>query len=290
MINKEETLIVKICNDDIFYKYLKNYNVGKYYKINTNKFLFKVIRKFNLPIIPFVMGEWKKDIKKYKLFVFKDNGYNMQISKYIKRHNKNCKIILYFWNPINEYTKRFLGDKNIDEIWSFDLEDVKKYNLKYNPQYYSKTVKLPNKGIKSDFIFLGRNKNRKKYIENLDKELKEHNVNGTFKIIESEKDLVEYEDYLKLVDESKAIIDIVSENQNGLTLRPMEALFFNKKLITNNLDIVNYDFYNPNNIFVLGKDDMNNIKQFIDSPYEPVNEEIVNYYDFEEWIKRFNME
>ena len=35
---------------------------------------------------------------------------------------------------------------------------------------------------------------------------------------------------------------------------------------------------------------MNNIKQFIDSPYEPVNEEIVNYYDFEEWIKRFNME
>ena len=32
------------------------------------------------------------------------------------------------------------------------------------------------------------------------------------------------------------------------------------------------------------------VKKFIDSPYELVDEKIVNYYDFDEWIKRFNME
>ena len=35
---------------------------------------------------------------------------------------------------------------------------------------------------------------------------------------------------------------------------------------------------------------MSNIKEFINSPYEYVDEKIINYYDFEEWIKRFNLE
>ena len=127
-------------------------------------------------------------------------------------------------------------------------------------------------------------------ILNLAEELKENGINSKNIIIENEKDFVPYEDYLKLLVKTKTILDIVDGNQSGLTLRCMEALFFNKKLITNNLDIENYDFYNPKNVFILGKDDMNNIKQFIDSPYELVDEKIVNYYDFDEWIKRFNME
>ena len=194
---------------------------------------------------------------------------------------------------LTNYTKidnNYLEDKNIHEFWTFDSNDAKRYMINYNSQFYTKNIKLDKDNLEYDVLFLGRAKNRKDMILNLGEKLKEKGINSKNIIIENEKDFVPYEDYLKLLAKTKTILDIVDGNQSGLTLRCMEALFFNKKLITNNLDIENYDFYNPKNVFILGKDDMNNIKQFIGSPYELVDEKIVNYYDFDEWIKRFNME
>lgn len=113
------------------------------------------------------------------------------------------------------------------------------------------------------------------------------NIRSKINIIKNKKDFVEYDDYLQNLRESKAILEIVPENVVGLTIRTMEALFFNKKLITNNKDIKNYDFYNPNNIFIIGEDSEDKIKQFINSPFELIDRKIVEYYDFENWIKRF---
>lgn len=49
---------------------------------------------------------------------------------------------------------------------------------------------------------------------------------------------------------SKAVIDSPQSGQRGLTMRTLEVLGSNHKLITTNGDIVNYDFYDPANIFV----------------------------------------
>ena len=70
----------------------------------------------------------------------------------------------------------------------------------------------------------------------------------------------------------------------------MEALFFEKKLITNNKDIKNYDFYNPSNIFILGENNIEDIKEFINKPYEKVEQKIIDYYDFEQWLSRFEVQ
>ena len=32
---------------------------------------------------------------------------------------------------------------------------------------------------------------------------------------------------------------------------------------------------------------MDNIETFLNSPYEKVDQEIIEYYDFESWLKRF---
>ena len=70
----------------------------------------------------------------------------------------------------------------------------------------------------------------------------------------------------------------------------MEALFLEKKLITNNKDIKNYDFYNPSNIFILGENNIEDIKEFINKPYEKVEQKIIDYYDFEQWLSRFEVQ
>ena len=43
-----------------------------------------------------------------------------------------------------------------------------------------------------------------------------------------------------------------------------------------------------NNVFIIGKDPMENFKDFIDSPYvEYEYDNLVKYYSFPLWIKRF---
>src|SRR5690606_39098696 len=62
---------------------------------------------------------------------------------------------------------------------------------------------------------------------------------------------IPFSEIFKYSENSKIVIDIAHANQKGLSMRPFEALGLKRKLITNNTDIKNYDFYNPNNIFII---------------------------------------
>lgn len=269
-------------------KYINNKNFENMYKnINCDGFIFRIMKKLDMQIVFFLLNDWKKHIKEYEQVIIFDDGYISYISKYIKKFNENCKIIFYYWNQINSYNSKFLYDKNIDEIWTFDREDSKKYNIKYNPQFYTRNIQLQNSHINNDVLFLGRAKNRKNVIIEIENRIKEQNIRTDFHIIESEKDFIRYYDYLKMVDRSKCILDIVNENQIGLTLRCMEAIFLKKKLITNNKDIKQYEFYNENNIFIIGEDNYNNLKDFIEKEYVDIDENIINKYEFKSWLERF---
>ena len=52
----------------------------------------------------------------------------------------------------------------------------------------------------------------------------------------------------------------------------------NKKLITTNPDIINYDFYNPNNIHVIDEENIRFDAEFFNVPYEPIPEYKYNNY------------
>ena len=277
-------IILKNKKEIYFWKKLcESYNIEELYSMNSDNFIFKLLIKLN--IVP--LGKWKDSITKYNEFIIFESMYNPKVAELIKKKNKNSKIILYFWNPINENNKNFLKDNNIDEFWTFDKNDSEKYHMKYNPQFYTKKVEIEEKDKEKDVVFLGRPKNRRNSIESFRKQLEKRGVTTNFKLIDNEKDFITYEQYLNMVASSKCILDYSQEGQVGLTLRPLESMFLKKKLITNNEDIENYDFYSKNNIFIINKDDMKNINEFINSPYEEVDEKIVENYDFEQWLKRF---
>ena len=174
---------------------------------------------------------------------------------------------------------------------------VKKYNLYYNNQVAYKIDRI-QQDIKYDFFFSGKDKERLKIIEELKGKLK----NYKWKILilpdkgkkynEEEKtyilsNILPYSKIINYVNKSKCIVDIVQKEQGGLTWRPLEAMFYKKKLITNFEKIVEYDFYNPKNIFILGKDNIDNIKEFINSKYEDVPEKIINKYTINGWLNNF---
>lgn len=287
---KNDSVLILVYGYYYFLKYIKDDNLKQMYKdLNTSvlKVMKKIIFKFRLPIYRFFFNNWRKDIKKYNEIIIFDSGYSPLITKYIKKKNKNCKIILYFWNCISENKLKVFSDKNIDEFWTFDLGDSEKYKINYNPQFYSREVKLEKGDYIYDALFLGRPKERKKDIVSMKEILKQNGIRTKFIVVENEKDFIEYDEYLRLLSKSRAIIDITNKNQIGLTLRCMESIFLEKKLITNNKEIKKYNFYNPKNIFILDEDNMDNIETFLNSPYEKVDQEIIEYYDFESWLKRF---
>lgn len=287
-MNKDKILIIKKDPKSTIFEKINDIDVKQYYKCKMTNVFFRIIRKLKLyPILGCFLGEWKTEIKEYETVILFDYGYLNFIPQYIKNKNKNIKIILWFWNPINIKNKDFLYNKYIDEFWTFDEKDSHKYNLKCNSQFYSKKFVLNKNDITYDVTFLGRAKDRKNELMKLKETLEKMDITTNFCIIEKDKDLIGYDEYLENISKSKCVLDYNQEGQVGLTRRPMETLFFRKKLITNNKDIINYDFYRPNNIFVLGIDDIDKIREFIDSPYEEVDEEIINYYDFESWLKRF---
>lgn len=284
LMNNTKTIILKDKAQSYFLKYLKEENIiNELYYFNTNKFIFKLLNKLKINIY----GNWSKHIKEYNKFIIFDTLYNTRISKKIKRKNPDCEIILYFWNKINNLNKDFLKDNLIDDFYTFDKEDAEKYKIKYNSQFYTNKIKLEENEKTIDVLFLGRAKTRKSQILNYEKQMNDVGLKTKILIIENEKDFIEYEEYLKMLSRAKAILDIVDGNQRGLTLRCLEALFLEKKLITNNPELKNYEFYNSNNIFILEEDNLKNIKQFIDKSIAKIEKEKIEYYDFKNWINRF---
>ena len=201
--------------------------------------------------------------------------------------------IIYFWNPItpevkvNELKKYF-------EVYSYSLIDSKKYGVKYNPQFFVGTDIQSNECCEYDGIFLGKNKGRLHELErvyNLFDKPFFHVVsdgNEASDIIHLTREHMEYSDYLKLVACSQSIVEILYADNADYSLRTMEALFYQKKLITNNKFIKNAPFYDPNNIYILTEQSTKqDIQSFLSVPFHLYGNEQIDYYRIDKWLKRF---
>jgi len=128
------------------------------------------------------------------------------------------------------------------------------------------------KGYSADFqiVFIRKNALKKKLY-----------LNSNFTCLDK---TVSFEDYIENIKKTKVIIDFVIDEHSGLSFRVFESIKYQKKLITTNPTIVNYDFYNPNNIYVVKGNNYENIENFINSDYIPLPSEISEKYSFKNWI------
>ena len=83
---------------------------------------------------------------------------------------------------------------------------------------------------------------------------------------------------------TNVVVDIEHPKQNGLTMRTIEMLGLQKKLITTNKNVMNYDFYHPNNICVVEREYPVIKQSFIDCNYQPVDELIRTKYSLSQWL------
>jgi hypothetical protein len=97
-----------------------------------------------------------------------------------------------------------------------------------------------------------------------------------------------YPKFLDFLNDTNGILEIVQHNQTGLTLRTMESLFYNKKLVTTNKSLKDYSFYHSNNIFILGENPLNDLPRFLNEKYHVLEKEQIEFFKPYNWIQRFD--
>ena len=267
--------------------------------------LFKLYEHVHFCNVTRWLEDWKYKISEYDVIFIFDGVRGRDVIEYIRDHNKRARIIIYYINPVDFADRKAPHHyKGLDcEFYTFDPIDAKKFGIKFKPYFYSEEYMVDcdeKVDIKQDVFFVGVDKDRLGIIKDLHKKFEQMNLTDKLMIVATphkkysrsdEKWLakrVPYEKIAENIKQSRAILDIVQSGQSGITLRPMEAMFYNKKLITNNIYIKEYDFYNPRNIFILQERNISELKEFLELPTIEINQEIKNKYRFSGgWLKEF---
>ena len=209
--------------------------------------------------------------------------------------SKTNNFIAYYWDAMAFFPRKEKIMPFFDKVYSFDTEDCRKYNLPLltNFYYYEPS---PAEIDKTLFCISHLEKRRYKLFNEMGKFLEENNISYRFMTkqsveklkspyIEYMKESIPYEAMLKLLNHYEVILDIAKPNQAGLSFRIFESLGMNKKIITNNRAVMEYDFYTPNNILVIDFDNLEIPKSFFETPFQPIDEAIKQKYHLRSFVR-----
>ncbi len=238
----------------------------------------------------------RKKLFHYQLIIFLDSGFKVNYPSVIKEFTQ-AKMILFFWNHLTQKYLNLLEASRkiglIDSYYSFDPIEAKKYELYHNSTFYTPCVQLPSQLPDYDLFFGGNDQGRGKLADAILDKCANLDVSILLYIINGEKGYknegyLPYPKFLEFLVKSNGILEIMQENQTGLTLRTMESIFYKKKLVTTNKAIKHYLFYHPDNIFILGEDSIDDLSQFLKRDYYPIEYEKIKLFESKNWFERFS--
>lgn len=253
------------------------------------RFFFRINKVFGYKIIRFFLKICSFGISDASLLVFKDSdgyGYHKNLDLF-----KQKKILL-IRNIIYKDSVCFFRD-NFDEIYSFDQLQAKKNNFKLMSQIFP-LISVPyDTNIKyNSCYFVGLDKHRAQTLNVIGDVIhSKYGIECDFNIVKDKTSSsvspyyiskgLSYADNLKKTQECTFILEINQQGQSGLTLRTLEAMFFSKKLISNNPHLKKFDFYDEGRIYVFESvEDFNSneFTKFIEAPFLKIEEHMLNKY------------
>lgn len=299
---KKVLYISAVYNKDSFFEDQRNTytNVDNYYITNKKNTITKLIIGLGYyiysPLLFLVYGDWKHHIKEYDLLITDSRRAAKYIAEIFPK-KYGIRTIVWYWNKMSdkELEPEFCRNHGC-ETWTFDKKDAKKYGMEFNDTYSFKKLMACDTEINLDCYYLGGIKpGRLELLQQIESVCNSNDLLMDYCIVDPlsqesnphiQKEWVTYKDYLARISKSRCIIEINDSDQSGLTQRAIEALMMKKKLITNNRDICNYKVYNSDNVFIIGKDGINQLPNFIRKNYNEITSDVREYYDFGNWLDR----
>ena len=232
----------------------------------------------------------------YALFIRPDL-FAFEVIDKVKQLSK--KTVAYQWDGLNRYplAKKYIN--LFDKFYVFDKKDLNlSRRLKHTTNFYFDNIISKEVVTPKTVFFVGTYmKNRVLLLEQISTLLEDEGLTPNiflvserkkshhykFKIIDKE---FSFKESILKMQKSEYLLDLHNPIHNGLSFRTFESIGYGKKLITNNLLVKEYDFYNPNNIFIIEKGSFDNFDEFLNAPYQPLEKEIQDKYSFSSWIKQ----
>ena len=302
----QETLIKK--------GYQVDFIADRPFRSSLAKILLRLFRGLIIPFIDLITIKKLKKLKKnyHYIFVINGEGLSEKSLAFLKENYQDAKFVLYIWDSINNKNYLIEHFRFFDSCNTFDSHDAEKYGLNFKPLFSS--FDTDNKNLIKynqrlyDLSFIGTvHSDRLNIILKFSEYAKSHKLNlflycfvqskvvflvrkvmsifslKSFKLYLKGMDIISYE---KLLSQSKATLEIHHPKQYGLTARSLDTLFSHTKLISTNSSLQYYDFYNPQNIFIVDRKKINldGLRDFLNKPYKRLSPRILDHYRLDNWL------
>lgn len=271
----------------------------KIYQSQINKYYHKILKEI--------------EDKRYDYFLLiKGEAIPVFFLEKIKEWNPDMEMIYYNFDPLKEYPDLISNLKYFDRKITFEYDDSVTYGLHFRPLFYLDEYKCLNENsnvFDYDIVFIG-SAHTDRYLVGEEVKTKADSLNlKTFfyyyamgKIAFRIKKLIDknlktfdnkklsfeklnHQQIINYYRKSKAVLDINKPFQYGLTMRTFEVLASGRKLITTNQDIKNYPFYNPNNILVLDRENIELNYDFFKTEFEKIDEKTFYMMSLDSFIE-----
>lgn len=205
----------------------------------------------------------------------------------------SIQMTCFLFDGIENFTDQKKTLSYFDKVYSYDKNDVEKYKFEFLTNYIFDN-EIDSKEITNFAFNISSFDSRFSLLEKLAHYLDENKI--PFRFIVKAKKSFRHENieiinkYLPLIEvkeyiaSSLVLVDLQMNNQVGLSFRIFEALGYKKKIITNNQDIINYDFYNKNNIFVITDKNFEIPLDFFKTQYVEIDAAILAKYSLKSWV------
>jgi hypothetical protein len=247
------------------------------------------------------------------IFVVNIEAMLPELLAILRKQQPGAKFVLYMWDSIQNKKQTLESLPFFERVCSFDPNDAKNIpGVTFRPLFYidryAQNRTLCSQ-VDTDLTFIGTvHSDRYSLIEELKKQMKGLGLSSYFfmffpssilflykklkeikfrraKLSEFEFKPLSQSDTLQHIMSSNVILDIQHPAQTGLTMRTIEILGADKKLITTNADIVNYDFYDSQNILLIDRHNPVINRLFFETDYKSVNADVKYKYSIEGWLK-----
>lgn len=223
----------------------------------------------------------------------------------------DARLIAYLWDAVANCQR--IGDSLdlFDGAYSFERKDCAEHGLAFLPLFYTDSYgSIPlegSAGYEYDACFIGsvHQVNKLQYVKAIvdglraqgarvfahyympskSAELLRKMQHGVYRDADLSFEVIPQNRVADLFRKSKTIIDAPQTGQTGMTMRSIECVGAQRKLITANPDVVNYDFYEYDQALYLPYGDEPNLEFVLSAP-TGIPDEVRVRYSIHSWVDR----
>ncbi len=239
-----------------------------------------------------------------QILVINPESIDLACHQKIKKYTKSYKAYLY--DSVKRCPVEHLLQASLfDYVYSFDKEDCLQYGFLETTNYNYLKKKSPIKTTALDLIYIGSIDERLSFLQELAERCKENALKFQFFAIGKKATLAKIKQVLlgklplihfrrkrfsplqtlEMYRKSNVIVDVIRENQTGLSFRVFESMALGKKIISTNQNLLQYNIAESSNVLVLKKDWSNFDPMFFTQNAVEYNQEIYEQYTINTWVQ-----